>query len=537
MTTFLLAAALAAASPAAGGQPLPMGASARFGSPEPQKKERAIGALAFSPNGLLLAAGAGDGSVRLYAAAGGREVRRLSGHQGAVSALAFSPDGRVLASGGEDHRLLLHDARTGRLLRAILPGRVAVSELAFTPDGRRVISSGARHNLEVWDVASGANVRSLTQHPERILGMALSPDGSLLATSSDHNSLYLWDAAAGRRLFVKKAPGQRGTYILDLAFSGDGGTLIARDQNNDLLYVIGVPAGERFERLVIGGNVGKLLPRPKSRQIGLAFANASWDKWSLDLLDPSDGRRVPVFRGQAEAGQTLAFSPDGKYVAAAGPGGTGLIWPADAAPAPAETAQAPIGLSTAAMSGLMASWSDPARAEAYFDEQRRRYAESEGYDPYGESTREQLDALRGAVEDEDFQQALTLAAGLLEVQPVFREAHELAAAACLQLGDKERARFHQRASRGLADSVRRSGDGKTPATAFRTVYMDEQEDAIAGLAPKRHVLSRSTLESGGRHYDAWRLGPLPTEGGEPETVYFDITPLWEWGMRRFGATP
>ena len=343
----------------------------------------------------------------------------------------------------------------------------------------------------------------------------------------------LWDAA-WTRLFVKTAPRRRGTFILDLAFSGDGGTLIARDRNNNLLYLVGVPSGERFDRIGIGDGVGKLLPRPKKLVIGLVYASATGGKWSLDLMDPADAKRVTVFHDQAEAGPTLAFSPDGRSVAVAGPSGSGLVWDLTAAP-PAEPTRESVGLSTAAMSTLMESWNDPARAEAYFDEQRRRYPESEDYDPYGESIRDQLHALRSAVEDEEFKEALPLANALLSVHPVLTEAHGHAATACIQLGDRERGRFHRRMARGLVDSVRRSGDGKTPQTAFRTVYLEEQQDAIAGQAAGRRVLSRSSLESGGRWYDAWQLGPERGETGETETIYFDITPIWGWSMRRFGS--
>lgn len=536
MKSLLLAALLSSAVAAAGGDPpLPPGAAVRFGSVEPQGKERRLDVLAYSPDGKLLAAGGIDGSVRLFSPTTGREVKRLSGHQGFVEALAFSPDGRLLASGGEDRRLLLHDVGTGSLLRAIRPGRVGIDQLAFMPGGASLVSSGARHNLEVWDAATGANLRSLTEHPERVLAMALSPDGRYVATSSDDNSLHLWDAATGRRLFTKEAPHGRGTYILDLAFSVDGGTLIARDRNNGLLCLVEVPSGARFDKVAIGGTVDKLLPLPTGSGLGLAYGNTTRNKWSLDVMDPATKARVTVFRNQAEAGATFAFSPDGRSVAVSGPHGTGLIWPVGSGAAPAAPSAGPAPLSTAAMRGLMESWEDPARAESYFDAQRRRYSESEDYDPNGEAGADELMALRQAVEDEDFKEALALAEALLSAQPVHLEAHELAAAACFQLGEKDRGLFHRRVARGLLDSVLRSGDGKAPGTAFRTVYMEEQQDVMAAVAPGREVLSRATVDSGDRKYDAWQLAPKPGGAGEGEAVYFDITPIWRWEMRRFGV--
>ena len=58
--------------------------------------------MAFSPDGRHAISGAGDGTVRLWEVATGREVRRFSGHDKGVHDVAFSPDGRQALTVGED---------------------------------------------------------------------------------------------------------------------------------------------------------------------------------------------------------------------------------------------------------------------------------------------------------------------------------------------------------------------------------------------------------------------------------------------------
>ena len=57
-------------------------------------------AVAFSPDGKLLAAAGDDRTVRLYDVPGGRERGRFAGHADAVFAVTFFPDGRTAASAG-----------------------------------------------------------------------------------------------------------------------------------------------------------------------------------------------------------------------------------------------------------------------------------------------------------------------------------------------------------------------------------------------------------------------------------------------------
>src|SRR3954449_11634209 len=68
-----------------------------------------VRAVAFAPAGDTLASAGHDGTVRLWAVAGGEQVAILDGRAGRVRAIAFAPDGSRLASGSDDGKLRLWD--------------------------------------------------------------------------------------------------------------------------------------------------------------------------------------------------------------------------------------------------------------------------------------------------------------------------------------------------------------------------------------------------------------------------------------------
>src|SRR5688572_15130904 len=80
------------------GDPLPDGALARLGTAR-LRHGGSVQALAFAPDGNLLASGGTDKTIRLWDAATGKAVRTIR-QEGWVYSLAFAPDGRTVASGG-----------------------------------------------------------------------------------------------------------------------------------------------------------------------------------------------------------------------------------------------------------------------------------------------------------------------------------------------------------------------------------------------------------------------------------------------------
>ena len=92
-------------------------------------------AIAFSPDGRLVAAGGLDAIVRVWECSTGREVLKLSDHSLSINSLDFSPDGKQLVTASDDGSSRLWDLSTGQLLLTLVSLNAGRDWLAVTPDG------------------------------------------------------------------------------------------------------------------------------------------------------------------------------------------------------------------------------------------------------------------------------------------------------------------------------------------------------------------------------------------------------------------
>jgi WD40 repeat protein len=181
--------------------------------------------VAISPDGMLIAGGGRNGSIKLWKVSKRSEgftfedARPFQGNGLAqVRRLAFSPDGKTLASGGSDGTIKLWKVDDGRE-QLTLEGAhsLAIGSLAFKPgDGNVLVSASDDRTIKVWNLQTCGNSKpckgiTLEEHAVPFKMLAFSPDGKLLASGSDDQTPEVWDTVSWK--LKRRLEGQGGRTI------------------------------------------------------------------------------------------------------------------------------------------------------------------------------------------------------------------------------------------------------------------------------------------------------------------------------------
>ncbi len=374
----------------------PKSAIARYDMDHPPVYTRlpVVPAVAYSPDGALLAIAAFH-EVLLYKADGSELLARLVGVSERIESLAFSPDGKRLAvTGGLPARMgeiQVWDVAKRKLALSVPVTYDTVYGASWSPDGTKIAFGCGDNTLRAIEAKTGKQILFMGSHNDWVLDTVFSVDGKNLISVGRDGTAKLTETATER--FVDNI-----TSITPGALKG-GLASVARHPSRDEIVIGGADGVPKVYRVfrqtvrVIGddsnlirelpglpGRITSVAVSPDGKRIAAASSldgtseigvfGYEFDTALTDELKAIQ-QKVASSRSAAEAKKladyhkagvkeiarvkvatagiyAVAFSPDGKRLAAAGGDGMARIYHAETGALVKEFATVPIKTTTGA---------------------------------------------------------------------------------------------------------------------------------------------------------------------------------------------
>lgn len=257
-----------------------------------------IYAVAVSADGRTAACALDDGSVPIVDLARGVVTARIAAHGEPVNGVAISADGKLVATASTDQTVAILDAQKGTKLRVLKGHTDAVTQVAFSPDGARLASGSNDGTVRTWEVATGKDLKALKGHADGVTSIAWSPDGKVLATGAGDGVVRV---VAPATLKVDKVlRGQ--TLAVSLSFSADGKQL-ASASLDESARVYDVGTWKAKVKLSVHGATAAALA-PDGRSLAVVAGPDAIEVWGVPK-----GALAKSIKRHAEAISALALDP------------------------------------------------------------------------------------------------------------------------------------------------------------------------------------------------------------------------------------
>lgn len=289
-----------------------------------------VTALAYSPNGRLLATGDRTGAIGIWDSESLTQQGVLEGHErnNAVITLAWSADGSRLLSGGQDGLAIVWDAASQKSTERVGAGSHAILNVAFDVGGQVYFitqTDGRLQSLPLGQSVTGSNLvgsgelEAAAWSPDRSRLAVIGADGAVIILDRDENVVTEWQ----RRTLMGHTAAEN--WAGAVAWSTDGRWL-ASGLGETIFIWPGEVQREAIEPLRTLAGHSSLVTSLAWSADGKLLASAGRDR-TIILWEGETGKKVRTLTGHGNSITDLAWSPNGSQLASAGSlDGTVIIW-------------------------------------------------------------------------------------------------------------------------------------------------------------------------------------------------------------------
>ena len=282
------------------------------GKGEPKSKD--VTTLDWNGTGTLLATGSYDGIARVWAADGTLQ-HTLAKHTGPIFSLRWNKRGDLLLSGSLDKSAIVWDAATGEVRQQFCFHSGPTLDVDWK-NNVTFATCGTDNLIFVCKVGEQAAVAKYAGHTHEVNAVKWDPTGTLLASCSDDCTAKLWSVKQEQPLFDLRAHTKE-IYTIKWSPTGPGSNTPGRP------LVLATASFDATVRLwnPVDGSCVSLLARHREPVYSVAFspdgefvASGSFDRW-LHVWAVADGRLVRSYRGGGGIFE-VCWSRDGDRLAA-----------------------------------------------------------------------------------------------------------------------------------------------------------------------------------------------------------------------------
>lgn len=275
----------------------------------------AIHAGSLSADGRRLIIGGVDGTAQIWDLSNGGMVAALTGwHRHPIERVAISGDGKRAATMDfVEPTAYVWDSDSGRQLASLQGHTAPLRSVRFTNDNAKLITASADKSAKIWDAQSGKLLVSLSGHADTVWAAVPSPDGQRIVTVSADHSAKLWNAQDGKLLQTVTV---EDAGALESATFAHDSSRVAIGSNNGMVLLWDLHTGD--VRKLTGLDAGF------SDQVAFSpdeslVTSPSVDSSELGVWSVATGRLLMKWKDPKRQFFSVAFSPDGKRLVAAGP--------------------------------------------------------------------------------------------------------------------------------------------------------------------------------------------------------------------------
>lgn len=274
-----------------------------------------LNSVSYSVDGKTLASGSKDAIVRFWEVKSGSETLNKHDHSSSVECVRFSPNGKWIAT-SDSSSIILWEL-PGKTIYNVLKEHTPFLGFNFSPNSKLIAYLSFSSFLTLWDVTRGLTQKTIKSNYSLRSKPVFSPDSKLISVGSGDNVVKIWNTS---NLNIEKSLQYQDRSQKYVAFSPDN-KMFAVGNNEHKLQVWDISTGI----------LGKTLTANTQPLMSVVFSLdgnrlLSASSQEMILWDVFSSQKINEVSAYNDAVNSVAFSPDGKFLVSGHDDGNVAIW-------------------------------------------------------------------------------------------------------------------------------------------------------------------------------------------------------------------